>query len=134
MWVLPDPSSELAHALRRRWVEEEITLIAPPLFRAEVTSVIREWLYRGDLLLEEAEAALESSLAWPITIREPDGDLQRRAFTIATEYDQPKAYDAQYLSLAALLGCEFWTGDQRLVKVVGHNLPWAKWIGDYTAP
>lgn len=126
--------SEVAEALRRHWAEEDVTLVAPPLFRAEVTSVIREWVYRGELLREEGQAALESSFAWPITVWEPDSALQRRAFTIATDHHQPKAYDAQYLALAALLDCELWTGDQALVRALADKLSGVRWVGDYTGP
>ena len=132
MWVLPDPLQDRAHALARKWRQEGATLLAPPLFRAEVTSVIRQWVYRGALLQEDADAALRTALAWPITIWEPDSALQGRAFAIATDHNQPKAYDAQYLAVAALLGCQFWTGDQRLVRALGDKLPWAKWAGDYS--
>ena len=44
---------------------------------------------------------------------------------------RPQAYDSHYLALAAILGLEFWTGDERLYNTVKHRLPWVKWLGDY---
>jgi predicted nucleic acid-binding protein len=36
-----------------------------------------------------------------------------------------------YLALAKLRGCEFWTTDERLYKAVRHDLTWVKWLGDF---
>lgn len=134
MWLLADPLRDKAYAIWEKWKEEETDMVAPPLFRAEVTSVIRQWVYRDALSQEDAEAVLTTALVWPISIWEPDGALQETAFALATEYNQPNAYDAQYLAVASLLGCEFWTGDQRLARALGDRLPLVKWIGDYTPP
>ena len=134
MWVLSDPLAEKAEALWQQWAIEDVALVAPPLFRAEVTSVIRQTAHRGIIRQERAEAALRESLTWPVTLWEPNGLLQEKAFALATEHNQPKAYDAQYVALAALQGCELWTGDQRLVRALADKLPWVKWVGDYTPP
>ena len=117
--------------MARTWVRERTRLLAPPLFRAEVTSVIRERVYRGEMQADDAGAALIGSFGWPIAIRDLGDSLQRRAFDIATQFNRPKAYDGQYLALAELLGCELWTGDRRLINVVAGKLPWLHWIGDY---
>lgn len=34
-------------------------------------------------------------------------------------------------ALAEILGCEFWTADERLVNAAKDKLPWNRWLGDY---
>jgi len=131
MWVLPDPWDWAAEALRERWIRDGTELVAPPLFRSEVTSSIRLWVHRAALSPNEGRRRLERAFLWPVVIY-PDGDdLQRSAFELATRHSHPRAYDAQYLALALLLGCELWTGDQRLVQSVSDKLSWVRWVGDY---
>lgn len=129
MLVLRDSLEERAEALWMRCLNDSVAVIVPPLFRAEVTSVLREREYRGDLEPGEASAALDIALEWPLIPWEPDGQLQRRAYELAVRYNLPKTYDAQYLAVADLLGCELWTADRRLVRGVG--APWVRWVGDY---
>ena len=42
-----------------------------------------------------------------------------------------KPYDAHYLALSQLLGREFWTADQRLLRQVQGALPFVRWLGDF---
>lgn len=131
MWVIAEDHTSSALALRRAWVLDDVELIAPPIFRPEVTSVIRLTVFRVGVAPAQAARALEAALAWPVQIAEDSDDLQRRAYTIATTYEHPRAYEAQYLALAQLQGCEFWTGDQRLINALRGQFPWAHWIGEH---
>jgi len=133
MWILAEEHSARALQLRDGWFRDDIPLIAPALFKAEVTSVLREQVHRRGLLLEEAEQALDVALSWPIQIVEPTDELQRKAFDLATRFNRPKAYDAQYLAVARLASCELWTGDERLVNAVAGKLPWLKFVGHQQA-
>lgn len=60
--------------------------------------------------------------------------LHHRAWERAYRFKQPAAYDAHYLALAEMLGCEFWTADRRLHNAVKDELPWVKWLGDFQPP
>jgi predicted nucleic acid-binding protein len=40
-------------------------------------------------------------------------------------------YDAQYVALAEMLGCDLWTADLRLVDTLRAALHFVRWIGDY---
>jgi predicted nucleic acid-binding protein len=73
---------------------------------------------------------LTDALEWPIVIWTDVRSIQASALEFATRFNRPKAYDAQYLALADLLGCELWTADRRLVSAVGDKLPWVRWIGE----
>jgi len=131
-WIFPEDLSDQAGNLRRQWRRDEVTLVAPPLFPAEVTSIIRERAFRGELSLAQADAVLERTLLWPVSLSAPLPALQRTALSYAHRFNHPKAYDAQYLALADVLGCEFWTGDRRLVNSLRSALPWVKWVGDFS--
>ena len=61
-------------------------------------------------------------------------NLHRTALTIAATYDLPAAYDAHYLALAQILGCDFWTGDGTLINTLRGRLAFVRWIGDYHPP
>lgn len=130
-WIFPEDLSDEASYLRRRWRADEVTLVAPQLFPAEVTSIIRERAFRGELSSAQADAVLERALRWPVSLSAPDPTLQRTALEFASRFNHPKAYDAQYLALADLLDCELWTGDRRLVNSLQGALPWVKWVGDF---
>lgn len=130
-WILPEDLSGLADALLEAWRRDEVTLFAPPIFQAEVTSIIRERAFRGDISIAGADTLLESALRWPITVPASFPRLQRIALGYAHRFNRPKAYDAQYLALAEVLGCELWTGDRRLVNSLQGALPWVKWVGEF---
>lgn len=50
---------------------------------------------------------------------------------LATEYNRPTAYDAQYLALAERLSCEFWTVDERLFNGVKDRFSAIRWLGEW---
>jgi predicted nucleic acid-binding protein len=95
-----------------------------------VTSTIRERVFRGTTLPEDAGPLLSEAMDWHISIWDDVRSIQGSALEFATRFNRPKAYDAQYLALADLLGCELWTADRRLVNAVGGKLPWVRWIGE----
>ena len=127
-WIFPDNRSIESQRLRAQWTSEGVDLIAPPIFAPEVTSVIRERAYRGEISAADSREFLEHALAWPITVLHAVPGLQVGALDLATRFNRPKAYDAQYLALASSLGCELWTADSRLANTVGRSLPWVRAI------
>jgi len=130
-WVIGERFTPSALAIRRQWIEDDVEMIVPPIFRPEVTSAIRLAVYRRDVTPDHGRRALDHYLRWPVFLVDDSDDLQRRAYDIATAFDRPRAYDAQYLAVAQSGGCEFWTGDERLIDSLRGRLPWAHWIGDY---
>lgn len=128
--VLVENRTPAAEALFSQWRSQRTRLMAPPMFNAEVTSVIRQKVF--DRLMEPAdgERAFAQSLRWRVAIRSPHG-LQREAWACAKTINQRRAYDAQYLALASLLGCELWTGDERLYNASRQaGLSWVHWVGE----
>lgn len=129
MLVVPEELSSVATPLWESWLKRGLKPVAPPLFFAEVTSVLRENIFFDRVPPEEAERAFDAFRRLRVMQVDPE-DLQPRAWALAKTYNQHRAYDAQYLAVASALGCDLWTADRRLVHAV--NEPWVRWVGDYT--
>ena len=127
--VLGEDDSPRVIALWRRWIDENITVTAPPLLAYEVTSVLRTKVYRRLITAESGEEAFRVIHAQGIYYLSPE-NLHIRAWELAKRLDRPAAYDAHYLALAEILGCEFWTADQRLYNTSGDTLPWVRYLGE----
>lgn len=123
--VLDEPGSEQVAALWAAWTAEGAALIAPCHLAFEVTSVIRNHVYRREISAEVGQQAFEAFLTQEIELRHP-GDLEVRAWELAARFNRPTAYDASYLALAESAGCELWTADGRLIKAVAGALPWVR--------
>ena len=115
-WVVPQEHTEEALALRDRWQRDSERLIAPPLFRAEVTNVIRRYVRRGHLHLIEAPEVLDVLLSSVASV-EPEG-LYVRALSIANDHGLSAAYDSIYLALAEFKSCDMWTADLKFARAV----------------
>lgn len=130
--VLQEPYRKQAIALINEWATQNIQIVAPVLFRYEVTAVIRKNIYRGILppaLATDVRANLQSltaNIEFMI-----DDRLLERGYELAEQFNRPTAYDSQYLAVAERLGCEFWTADERLFNAVAQDLNWVRWVGNY---
>jgi len=111
-WVLPEIYTDKAQELLRNWITKGYALIAPTLFIFEVTSALRNKVYRQIITQEEGFSALNQ--------------IRHGRIELITT-----AYDAFYLALAKEESCELWTADKNLVKILKrHKIRWAKWIGE----
>ena len=129
--VLDEEDSDTTHALWASWVAAGLEIIAPCHLAFEVTSVIRNHVYRGEISAEAGQTAFEAIHAQGIDLVHPD-TLHKRAWELAQQFNRPTAYDAYYLALGELAGCDVWTADRRLFHAVQDTLPWVRWLGDYT--
>lgn len=129
-WVLPEIYTDRAQELLRDWITKGDTLIAPTLFIYEVTSALRNKVYRQIITKEEGFSALNQIRHGRIElIISPN--LVERAWAISEDLELPTVYDAFYLALANQEDCEFWTADENLVKILKmHKIRWVKWIGE----
>ncbi len=128
--VIHESESQLANALWSEWHTKGIAVIAPAVWGYEVTSVIRNRVHRGRLSPDLGAEAFAIIHQLPVKLLQPAG-LQRHAWELANRFNRPAAYDAHYLALAEMAGCQFWTADKRLFNVVGDTLNWIHWLGDY---
>ncbi|MBI2266710.1 MAG: type II toxin-antitoxin system VapC family toxin [Armatimonadetes bacterium] len=129
IWLLPAQFDEKADALREKWDNENQRIISAPLFNAEVTSVLREQVYFKRLLPEDGKEAFEIFLSMGVEIAKDSPGLQRKAWQLANKFNRPKTYDMQYLALAEIKDCEFWTADKKLFNALGNKAPRLKYVG-----
>ncbi len=130
-WVVNEEWTEQARALYRAAIAADDLIIAPYLMPIEVTNIIRQRMRMSDgFSLADATRFLEEFLSLEFTILEFEG-LHQRALALADAYHLPAAYDAHYLALSERFGCELWTDDRRLLRQVGAELAFVRWIGDY---
>jgi len=129
--VVTEPGSDKADALFDEWASAGHQLVAPAFFEVETDSILRQKVVlRRELTPEQAEAAFVKLQALPIQ-RVSVPEQRQRAWRIATEFSFATVYDAAYLALSELRGCEFWTADERLYNQVKDKLAFVKWLGNY---
>jgi len=109
LWVLPQPGSERAAALR-----SQDRLIAPTLVVAEIGSALWKAARRGDLSRADALAALDVALRHFDLLVPLEGE-RARALALAIELDHP-IYDCFYLALAEREKCVLVSADERLLR------------------
>jgi len=111
------------------WQSSAETLIAPRLFRSELTAVVRKAVYQGRIAGDQGRAILVRLLEYPVTLYEDDA-LLMAAYDLAARFNRPRAYDTQYMALAERFGCPFWTADERLVNSTQGTFSLIRWLGN----
>lgn len=128
--ALKERDSTLALNLWEEWDAQQATVIAPYLWAYEVTSVIRNQIHRKRISPELGLKAFTAMHQLPMQLMQPDG-LHQYAWKLAQHFNRPTAYDSHYLALAEMVGCPFWTADERLFNAVQSELVWVYWLGNY---
>ena len=135
-WVFAEELQRQAEALYQQTVVTGERIVAPPLLPIEVTNIVRQRMRRAKqsgeppLSLAEARQHLERFLTFSVELGLPP-QLHERALELAAAHGLPAVYDAHYIALAEVLGCELWTADRNLVNALQGKLPFVRWIGDY---
>ena len=131
-WQLDDEEDiEAALALRNDFiVNDRIDLCAPTLFNYELANGVRSAARRARLDPERARLALRNLLDAGVETQEPD---MERVLSLALEHNVT-TYDAAYVAVAEVLGCELWTADGPLYKAFSEAHARVRWIAEYPAP
>lgn len=79
----------------------------------------------------EAQKAYAILDAAPVVTADMPG-VRQRAREIAEQFSQRTVYDATYIALAELRGCEFWTADKLIYDAVKTKLSYVKHLPDYS--
>ncbi len=116
-WMLPEPLS--AEAVRLQSSGHE--LHAPSFFEIELANVLWKKVRQGLVSRTEADRLLSNLPHLPLA-RHADASLVVAAFDIADRTGRT-VYDCMYLALAARLGGQMVTADERLVNSLV-NTPW----------
>lgn len=130
--LLDESLTTEAQRLLAEWSKLRIQLTAPRLFRSEIVAVIRKAVFQKRISDTYAQQLLDETLSFPIDYYH-DNALMKRAYGIATDFNLPRTYDAQYLALAERLTCEFWTTDKTLLNTLGMQFSLIRWLGNYSA-
>lgn len=132
LWSLvPSPLSDRAEKLLEDALANQLTLVAPTLLSYEVASVLRRLVHLRALTAGEGEEAFETFSRIPIRLSHRKGIIPL-SWRLAKQLNRPRAYDAFYLAVAQIYGCELWTADEKLYNAVRDRLSWINWLGDYT--
>ncbi len=130
--AIPRPDAPQIAGVLALWQQNDERLIAPCLLEYEVTSALRRAITIGILDRNAAEKAITIILNLGIELIAPSPELDKSALRLAAQIGQSKAYDAQYLALAAREGAPLWTADRRLANAARDaGLDWVHWIGEW---
>ena len=132
-WLVSEENSDRAQAISRTWANDGIQAVAPYLMPVEVANALHRRVTRGELTVSDAVRLLEHLLASGIELRD-EQDLHVRALRLASQLQQGAVYDAHYLALAEILGCEYWTADERFYRAASSSAQDLHWIGEYSVP
>ena len=130
-WQLGDEDDvEQALALRDAYlVDRAVELHAPMLLAYELTSAMRTAERRARVPPELAGEALDNLLESGIMLHEPTpSETLRLARRLGIS-----GYDAAYVALAADLGVECWSADERLVRAAAEHVGYVRSIREYAA-
>ncbi len=128
-WLLPpadEPFADRAHHLLVRYANQEIQIVVPDLFWAEIGNVLWKAARSGRCSAAEATTALQSVKAqnFPTV---PSTSFLDSAFEIACSSGRT-LYDSLYIALAEVSQAEFLTADEKLANALAGRYP-IKWLG-----
>jgi len=114
-WLLPNQRTDDASRTWLQLLASGQRLLAPPLFLAECTSVIREASFEGALTPARAAETVAALVELPVTLV-TDRSIYGRALELATRFQLRRAYDTQYLAAAEIERCELLTVDRGMYQ------------------
>jgi len=112
---LPEERSDQAEKLWKAWVGDHVEIVAPNLIVFEVSSVIRNKVFRGILTEREGGEILSLLRQLDLSLIH-DEELLDIAWEIGIILNSQNLYDCFYLALAKLLRIPLWTTDKKLFQ------------------
>jgi predicted nucleic acid-binding protein len=114
---LNEEYSDQAIALRDAYVSGCIAMFEPSLVIYEVLNAIR-YTNARKFTLEQLKTVIQSLHQYQFSTAEINQEFAAKSAEISLKYGI-SIYDAAYIALAETTGSEFYTADDRLIKVVG---------------
>ncbi len=110
---LPENKSEKADKIWKDWINKSVEVVAPTLVIFEVSSVLRNKVYRKVLEKDDAVEIVEQIRRLDLTLLYTD-DILDIAWEIGSQLKMPGLYDCFYIALAKFLNISLWTADKKL--------------------
>jgi predicted nucleic acid-binding protein len=123
-----EPGSEAAQRLVAEAAALDRELVGPAFLPAEVLSVLRGKVARGDATPEERERAVTTFLGIaPRSV--DDAAIYRHAWQIARDLAVPTVYDTVYLAVALAHNAPYWTADSAFYERAKGAYPAVRLLG-----
>lgn len=119
---LPEDKSNRAEELWKAWVGDYVEITAPTLITFEVSSVIRNKVFRGILSEREGGEIISLLKQFDISLIYTE-ELLDIAWEIGTILNTANLYDCFYLALPKLLRIPLWTADKKLFQSAKKEFP-----------
>ena len=129
-WLVEESDRDRALKLYSDCTERDGEFVAPAWFLAEASSAIYKRVRLSAIVAEDALLLIDQLEDLRIRKLSPPG-LSRRAFEIASEFQLKWIYDAFYVALAQIVGCDLWTADEALYDAVRIVHPNVRLLADY---
>jgi predicted nucleic acid-binding protein len=120
-WVLQEPDSPKADALRQAYRANIHFLLAPEVFTVEVAHGLTK-AARRNIIRDDQVDVLLAELFTTLPDLHASFPLIPRAVEIARQA-RISVYDCLYVALAERESCQFVTADQRLLRALGSAFP-----------
>ncbi len=130
-WLVREVYSDRAESLTRTWLRQGTRIVVPYLMLVEVSNALYQKARQGEIALDAAAGLVENLVSKDITLWETSGP-HSRALELAAALNQPAVYDAHYLALAEIIGCDLWTADERFFRSEAGQFPNLHWIGEFS--
>jgi len=125
--LLPEDKSERAEELWKSWIKNSIKVVAPTLIVFEVSSVLRNKLYRGIIENGDAKELINQIKYLDLTLIYTE-DLLDLAWEIGTILKTSVLYDCFYIALSQFLDTTLWTTDRKLYNSSKEKFPFVNVI------
>ena len=129
-WIINEDGRDLALRLDDDVRSSGGAFVAPAWIVPETSSAIYKRVRLGMFALEDAAALIDNLEEIEIRKLLPPG-LSRRAIEIAAEFELKWIYDAFYVALAEIVGCDLWTADEELYTAVRDTHSNVRLLADY---
>ena len=119
---LPENKSDQAEEIWKAWIGDHVEIMAPTLITFEVSSVIRNKVFR-DMLSEREGGEIISLLKQLDISLIYTEELLDIAWEIGTILNTSNLYDCFYLALPKFLRIPLWTADKKLFQSAKKEFP-----------
>ncbi len=121
-WLLREPDRSVALRFRTAHLTGGGEFIAPFHFPGEVASAIYKTVRAGKMRPEYARLIASRIPTLSVQLY-GDSETTVRALDIAMQFNLKWIYDALYVALADIVGCDMWTADASLHASVRDAFP-----------